>query len=134
LGVVISEDGVEMDLAKVEAVREWPKPKDKHELQQFLGFANYYRRFISHFANLASPLHRLTGNTTWSWTHQEETAFKGLKHAITSAPILAFPTDTDPYRVEADSSGFAMGATLMQYQNGIWRPIAFLSKSLNNVE
>ena len=134
LGVVISEDGVEMDPAKVEAVREWPKPKDKHELQQFLGFANYYRRFISHFANLAAPLHRLTGNIPWSWNHQEEVAFESLKHAITSAPILAFPTDTDPYRVEADSSGFATGATLTQCQNGVWRLIAFLSKSLNNVE
>ena len=63
LGVSISEDGVEMDLAKVEAVREWLKPKDKLELQQFLGFANYYWKFISHFVNLASPLHQLTGNT-----------------------------------------------------------------------
>jgi hypothetical protein len=123
-----------MDPAKVEAVREWLKPKDKHELQQFLGFANYYRRFISHFASLASPLQRLTGNTPWSWNHREDTAFKSLKCAITSAPTLAFPTDTDPYRVEADSSGFPTGATLTQCQNGVWRPIAFLSKSLNNVE
>ena len=57
LGVIVSDKGVEMDPAKVEAVTEWPAPKNKCELQQFLGFANYYRRFISHFANLASPLH-----------------------------------------------------------------------------
>ena len=134
LGIIVSEEGVEMDPAKVEAVKEWPAPKDKHELQQFLGFANYYRRFISRFANITWPLHKLTGNTPWTWTRQESTAFLTLKNAITSAPTLALPTDTDPYRVEADSSGYATGATLSQCQNGIWRPIAFLSKSLNGVE
>src|SRR6266567_4280358 len=75
LGVVISEEGVEMDPAKVEAVEEWPTPKDKRELQQFLGFANYYRRFINRFANIAWPLHKLTGNCPWVWTHREDAAF-----------------------------------------------------------
>jgi len=134
LGVIISEEGVEMDPTKVEAVKEWPVPRDKRELQQFLGFTNYYRRFINQFANIAWPLHRLTRNTAWTWSHQEQAAFSRLKTAITSAPTLAFPTDTDPYRIEADSSGFATGATLTQLQNGTWRPVAFLSKSLNNVE
>ena len=120
LGVVISEEGVEMDPAKVEAVKEWPTPKDKRELQQFLGFANYYRRFINRFADIAWPLHKLTGNCSWTWTHREDAAFSTLKNAITSAPALALPTDTDPYRVEADSSGYATGATLSQCQNGTW--------------
>ncbi len=134
LGVVISEDGVEMDAGKVEAVRAWPEPKDKHELQQFLGFANYYRRFINHFATVSHPLHRLTGNQPWKWGGDERKAFKDLKMAVTTAPVLAFPTDNDPYRVEADSSGYATGATLLQHQDKSWKPIAFLSKSLNNVE
>jgi hypothetical protein len=109
-------------------------PKDKHKLQQFLGFANYYRWFISRFANITWPLHKLTGNMPWTWTQQESTAFLMLKNAITSAPTLALPTDMDPYCVEADSSGYATGATLLQCQNGIWQPIAFLSKSLNGIE
>ena len=134
LGLVISEDGVEMNSGKVEAVRTWPEPKDKHELQQFLGFANYYRRFINHFSTMSCPLHRLTGNQPWKWGEEERKAFKDLKMAVTTAPVLAFPTDNDPYRVEADSSGYATGATLLQCQDKVWKPIAFLSKSLNNIE
>ncbi|RDB19712.1 Transposon Tf2-9 polyprotein [Hypsizygus marmoreus] len=134
LGVIVSENGVEMDPAKVEAVHAWPEPTDKHDLQQFLGFANYYQRFISHFSEIAAPLHRLTGNTPWKWRREERVAFRSLKTAITTAPVLAFPTDHDPYRVEADSSGFATGATLMQRQNNTWLPVAFLSRSLNKVE
>ena len=57
-----------------------------------------------------------------------------MKTAVTTAPVLAFPTDNDPYCVEADSSGYATGMTLLQCQDNIWKPIAFLSKSLSNVE
>ena len=114
----------------------WPNLtlKDKHELQQFLGFANYYWWFKSQFANITWPLHKLTGNMPWTWTWQESTAFLTLKNAITSAPTLALPTDMDPYCVKADSSGYATGAMLSQCQNGIWWPIAFLSKSINGIE
>jgi hypothetical protein len=95
LGVIISEKGVEMDPRKIEAVVDWPKPRNKHDLQQFLGFVNYYRRFIANFAHIASCLHHLTGNVPWSWNQPEQHAFEALKHAITTAPILALPTDAD---------------------------------------
>ncbi|GLB42450.1 putative chromo (CHRromatin Organisation MOdifier) domain containing protein [Lyophyllum shimeji] len=134
LGVIVSEEGVEMDPAKVEAVASWPTPRDKHELQQFLGFANYYRRFVKDYSRIAWRLHRLTGHTPWSWGGEEQKAFENLRTAITTGPVLALPTDDDPYRVEADSSGYATGATLMQRQHGIWRPVAFLSQSLNDTE
>jgi len=60
--------------------------------------------------------------------------FKDLKMAVTTAPVLAFPSDNDPYCVEADSSGYVTGATLWQHQDKVWKPIAILSKSLSNVE
>jgi hypothetical protein len=87
-------------------------------LQSFLGFVNFYQRFIAGFAKIAHPLHRLTGDVPWSWTEQEEKALEGLKKAITSAPVLALPNDEGPYRVECDSSDFATGAVLLQLQGG----------------
>src|SRR5882757_6681583 len=100
-----------------------------------LGFINYYRRFIQDFARIAHPLHCLTGNRQWHWGVVEEKAFRALKTAITSAPILAMPNDDQPFRVEADSSDYATGAVLSQIQhNGKWHPIAFISHSLSDVE
>src|SRR3979490_3575358 len=134
LGLVVSEGKVEMDPVKVEGVSRWPVPKTKNELQQFLGFVNFYRRFIQGFANIAKPLHELTGNKAWNWGPEQLKSFQALKAAVTAAPILAFPTDEDLFRVEADSSDFASGAILLQMQEGIWKPVAYMSKVLNDVE
>jgi len=65
LGVIISKDSVEVDPIKVKEVVDWPEPKDKQEIYQFLGFCNFYRRFIRGFAQLAKPLTELTGKKTW---------------------------------------------------------------------
>jgi hypothetical protein len=62
LGMIVSEDGVEMDPVKVEAVRRWPKPRNKKDLQQFLGFTNYHQRFISNFLHIACGLREVMGN------------------------------------------------------------------------
>jgi len=135
LGLIIRQGQVSMDPMKVKGVQDWPRPSSKHDLQQFLGFINYYRRFIQGFAHIAHPLHRLTGNEQWHWGAVEEEAFQNLKNAITSAPVLTMPTDDLPFRVEADSSDYATGAVLSQEQrDGKWHPVAFISRSLNDVE
>jgi hypothetical protein len=124
-----------MDLKKVEAITSWPIPQNKHDLQQFLGFVNFYRRFIHNYARIASPLHRLTGLAPWSWSSKEQQAFQDLKSAATSAPVLAIPADNAPYHIEADSSGYTTGTVLSQLQpDGFWHPVAFLSKTLSEVE
>ena len=123
-----------MDPQKVAAVQEWPEPTNKKELQQFIGFVNYYRRFIKGFSGIAKPLHVLTGNTDWKWEEGEQKAFEQLKQAITNEPVLAVPTDDDQFRVEADSSNFANGAVLSQLINGKWRPIAYRSQALSPTE
>jgi hypothetical protein len=115
-------------------VTEWPTPIDMKQLQQYLEFANYYRRFICGFAHVAVPLHKVTGNTEWRWDSEEQLAFTDLKAAITSAPVLSLPKNDNPYAVEPDSSGYATGATLSQKQDGVWKAVAFGSKSLNDVE
>jgi hypothetical protein len=136
LGVIISEGQVEMDPVKVAGVAEWPAPTTKKEVQQFLGFANFYRRFIQDYSHIARPLFLLTGKTNFIWGEEQTDAFQELKDRITSAPILALADDATPFRVEADSSDVATGAVLSQ-QSGTdskWHPVAYLSKSLSPVE
>ena len=134
LGYKISHDTVAMDPIKVNGVVSWPTPSNKKELQSFLGFVNYYRRFIRDFSKVAHPLHRLTGSEAWQWDSEQQVAFEALKKAITEAPILRMPRDDGQYRVEADSSDFATGAVLSQFQDENWHPIAFQSKSLSDAE
>ena len=119
LGFIISPGKVRMDPAKVAGVTEWPVPTCKKELQAFLGFANFYRRFIKDFAKIATPLNRLTGLVDWKWGSEEQEAFEGIKHTITSSPVLAIPNDDDPFKVECDASKFAIGAELSQKQDGV---------------
>ncbi|CDO72200.1 hypothetical protein BN946_scf184970.g52 [Trametes cinnabarina] len=134
LGMIISEGRVAMDPAKVAGIREWPVPCCKRELQSFLGFTNFYRRFIRDYGDIAKPLTALTGNIEWHWGPTQAQAFAALKSAICSAPVLAIPTDNDPYRLECDASNYAVGAVLSQRQDGVWHPIAFLSKAMSSTE
>ncbi|PIL37451.1 hypothetical protein GSI_01145 [Ganoderma sinense ZZ0214-1] len=134
LGHIIGPGIIKMDPAKVTGVTSWPTPCSKRDVQGFLGFANFYRRFIKDFSTIAAPLNRLTGLVEWSWTEAEQHSFDRIKAAITSAPVLAVPNDHDPFKVECDASKFALGAELAQHQDGQWRTIAFLSKSLSPAE
>ena len=137
LGVVFSNDSVKMDPAKVAGVSEWPTPSNKKEVQSFLGFTNFYRRFIEGFSHIAQPLFDLTkGDSVFKWLSKEKLAFDTLKDKITSAPILTLPDNSRPYHVEADSSDFTTGAVLSQQnlEDKKWHPVAFLSKSLSPVE
>ena len=135
LGLIITETGIQMDPHKVKAITEWPTPTTKRELQQFLGFVNFYRRFVKGFAKIAKPLTKLTGNNEWKWTEIQKTAFEELKKEITSERTLIIPQPGKPFRMETDASDFAVAAILSQEDNeGIWRPVAFMSKSLNDAE
>ena len=78
-----------MDPVKVEAVRNWKSPTNLRELRGFLGFANFYRRFIEGFARRAQPLNNLTKkDVKWAWGTEQQEAFQSLKDAFTNAPIL----------------------------------------------
>jgi len=137
LGLVISENEVSMDLVKVAGVQEWPTPENKTDVQAFLGFVNFYQRFIRDFSAKARPLFDLTrSEQVWTWSGKEQVAFEDLKAVVTTAPVLVSPQESDPFRIEADSSDFATGAGLSQQSmtDGKWHPIAFYSKSLSSVE
>ncbi|KAG5716613.1 hypothetical protein E4T56_gene16305 [Termitomyces sp. T112] len=131
------EGAIEMDLVKVAGVAEWLEPNNKKEVQAFLGFANFYWRFIQDFLHHTCSLFNLTTkDTIWSWGPLKQMAFDALKHTITSIPVLLFPDDNSPFQVEADSFNFTTGAVLLQQSlgDGKWHPVTFYSKSLNAVE
>ena len=135
LGVIVSHNKVKMDPGKIKAVKEWPTLTTVKEVQQFLGFANYYWRFIEGFGRLAYPLLGLMGKQQWEWKGEQEQAFAEIKRCICSAPVLTMPNDFGRFRIEADASDFAIGAILSQEQlDGKWKPVAFLSHALNPTE
>jgi hypothetical protein len=136
VGFVLSNGSIQMDPVKVAGVKEWPTPTNVTEVQSFLGFINFYRRFIRDFSTVAHPLHNLTRkDNIWSWKEAEQKAFQSLKDLITSSPILVHPDINRQFRLETDSSDYATGAVLSQLcDDGKWRPVGFYSKSLSEVE
>src|SRR5260221_3108183 len=103
LGLVISKDHVAMDPMKVHGVTEWPTPTKVKEVQSFLGFVNFYRKFIHDFSNVTCPLYALTHKTQqWVWGSPEQKAFDALKKAVTSTPILTFPSQSGRFHLECD--------------------------------
>ncbi|KAK3518359.1 hypothetical protein QTP86_003530, partial [Hemibagrus guttatus] len=138
LGYVISRQGVEMDAVKVQAVTGWPEPSTVRELQRFLGFANFYRRFIRNYSSVAGPLTSLLRGKPkkLSWTDQARTAFLQLKDRFTTAPILRHPDPELPFVVEVDASCSGIGAVLSQRHGepGKLHPCAFHSRKLTAAE
>jgi len=134
LGVIISENKVQMDEEKLSGVLEWPVPTKVKQVQAFLGFVNFYRRFIENFTKISKPLSDLTKkDSTWTWGKEQQNAFEVLKKAFTMAPVLRIPNDKDPFKLSTDTSNFATGAVLSQkdMQTNLWYPVAFFSKSLD---
>lgn len=135
LGDVMSEEGVETDVEKVEAVRKWPEPVNKTQVRSFIGLCSYYRKFIANFAEIARPLHRLTeASVAFKWTNECQVAFDALKAKLTSAPILTHPDFSKPFILDTDASQNAIGAALSQIQNGQERVVAYASKVFSKTE
>ena len=136
LGHVVSAEGVSTDPKKIEKVANWPIPTSKREVQQFLGLANYYRRFVEDFAKIAKPLHRLTEKTMkFEWSADCQASFEHLRQKLVSAPILAFPDLGKPFILDTDASDVGIGAVLSQIdENGAERVIAYASKALTKPE
>uniref|UniRef100_A0A3Q3K843 Gypsy retrotransposon integrase-like protein 1 n=1 Tax=Monopterus albus TaxID=43700 RepID=A0A3Q3K843_MONAL len=159
LGHVVSERGVETDAEKVEALKTWPTPTNLKELQSFLGFAGYYRRFIQGYSSIVRPLTVLTAGYPpirkrgkkikrdahseyyhprdpfgQRWTSQCQEAFDLIIQKLTSAPVLGFADPQLPYILHTDASTSGLGAALYQIQDGQPRALAFASRSLTRSE
>ena len=115
LGMIICPGEVQMDPGKVAAVKDWPTPTMLKEVQVFIGFANFYRRFIKDFLSLAHPLHDLTKkDVPWQWTQEQQKAFDSIKEMFCTEPILKVYDPELPMQIECDASGFATGGILSQ--------------------
>ena len=137
LGFVVSGDNIQMDPAKVSAVADWPIPTSRKLVQRFLGFANFYRRFIRNFSMIAAPLHALTSpQVQCQWSPQADLAFKRLWESFNSAPILTLPDISLQFVVEVDASDLGIGAVLSRCSktDDKLHPCAFLSRRLSPAE
>ena len=132
LGHVVSREGVKCDPQKIERVLHWPEPKCRKEVQSFLGFCNYYRRFIDNYSSQVTPLTKLTRmKVPFIWTEECKNAFQELKGYFVSAPILSYPsTAGGKFIVDTDASGEGIGAVLSQIQDGEEKVIAYASATL----
>ena len=156
LGHVVSEQGVQTDPDKIEALASWPEPSSIKELRSFLGFTGYYRRFIKDYARIVKPLNDLLiGHPTnkssdrnqekkkkkkkidiapWQWGQAQQLAFDTLKEKLSSPPVLAYADFKKPFIVHTDASLEGLGAILYQEQEGKERVIAYASRGLRNSE
>jgi hypothetical protein len=135
LGLIIKPDQLLMDPVKLEGVEQWPTPTKTKEVEQFLGFANFYRKFINHYADIARPLDKLKGKAPWNWTDEHQTAFDMLKRKFLQQPVLLMPDKHAKFYLETDASSRATGAVLRQRDtNGDLKPCGFISKALEPTE
>jgi hypothetical protein len=136
LGYDIAPTGVSMNPSKVKSVLDWAPPKNIRGLQSFLGFANYYRRFIQNYSKKIQGITALTRKgVKYSWTTAADAAFRELKESFTQAPILAHYNEERQVVLETDASSGVIGAVMSQVgDNGKLHPVAFMSKSLTPAE
>ena len=136
LGHLVSESGISVDPEKTRAVQNWPVPRNVTEVRSFIGLCSYMRRFISGFSSICKPLHLLTQKDhTFEWTDECQKAFDTLKTALTTAPILGFPQESQgEFIVDCDASNDALGAVLSQVQDGQERIISYYSKCFSKSE
>ncbi len=137
LGFIIIPGQIQMDPKKVQAVLDWPVPTSVKEVQHFIGFANFYRKFVQNFSSVAAPLTALikSSSTKFAWNSEAEIAFLELKRCFRSAPVLSIPDPELPFIVEVDASDVGIGAVLSHRgKNDRLQPCAFLSYRLSPTE
>ena len=141
LGHIVSEEGVQTDPKKIAAVLAWPRPHNVNTVRKFLGFLNYYRRFIKDFSKITRPLYDLISGDNAKrrtnpvhWSLEAEEAFQTLMKKCTTAPILAYADCSIPFELHVDACGTELGAILYQTQEGKKRVIAYASRSLSKSE
>ncbi|CAJ0946888.1 unnamed protein product [Ranitomeya imitator] len=138
LGYIFSPSTIEMDPVKVQAICDWTQPTSLKSLQKFLGFANFYRRFITNFSSVVKPLTDLTkkGADVTDWSPAAVEAFQELKRRFSSAPVLRQPDTSLPFQVEVDASEIGAGAVLSQRSSdgSVMKPCAFFSRKFSPAE
>jgi Reverse transcriptase (RNA-dependent DNA polymerase)/RNase H-like domain found in reverse transcriptase len=114
LGYIISGSNVKMDPGKIKAILQWKEPRNKKELQSFLGFANYYRKFIEGYGSITKPMTKLTGNEIWTWGPDQQEVFDQIKKHMCTELILSIPQREGLFKIKVDVSNYAKGTILYQ--------------------
>ena len=157
LGFIITGDCIKPDPEKLSALKNYPVPKTVKEVKSFLGFCGFYRRMVPNFAQIARPLYKVTegyvpakmkknrvkkdkevlnlsSDITHLWEKPQQEAFEKLILALTSEPVIGIADKTLPFEIRCDSSGFGLGAVLVQQQGENCKVISYASRSLNKTE
>ena len=139
VGKVISRDGLTMSADKIATILDFPKPVQTTSLRSFLGLANYFRDFVPNHSNTVSPLHKMIDNsakkkTPVVWTPEGVLAFEKIRELISLSPLLYFVNETAPITLMTDASDYGIGGYLFQKVKGVDQPVAFVSKSLSEVQ
>jgi len=138
LGFIIGQEGVKTDPVKTQAIWDWTAPKKIKEIQWFLGFCNFYRRFIEGFSRTARPLYRRTKKDSlskWEWGDKEEKGFDKLGTKLTTAPVLVYFDPFAPTKIETDVSKYICSRILSQQcRDQKWRPVAYRSNTMSRAE
>ena len=135
LGFILTTEGIEADPAKTDVVRSWTAPDTVRGVQSFLGFCNFYRKFIKDYSRIAQPLHRLTRkDVQFTWTPGCEESFQELKRRLINAPVLQHYRPDLETRLETDASDGVVAGVLSQNHGGQWHPVAYYSKAMSGPE
>ncbi|GFV60296.1 retrovirus-related Pol polyprotein from transposon 17.6 [Trichonephila clavipes] len=135
LGHIVSSNGVHPEPDKVKAVRNFPTPKNIHDIRSFLGLCSYFRRFIKGFCYLAEALQSLLkSGVEFHWGPEEVEAFNSLKKALTSDIVFGMYDESASTEIHTDASGYGIGAFLVQIQNNNEKVIAYASRTLTKSE
>ena len=139
LGHIVSNKGIETDPKKIEAIINWPGPRTVHEFRKFLGFTNYYRKFVYKYAQIARPLNKMISGENAKkkhkkveWGNEQEQALQQLKEVCTKTPVLAYADYKKPFRLNTDASELGLGSVLYQRQeDDTFCVIAYASRSFS---
>jgi hypothetical protein len=127
LGHLVGKDSVRVDPKNIEAMQDWPNPKNLKILRGFLGLTGYYRKFVRNYGKIVAPFTALLKNNSFTWTLVASQDFQTLKMAMCTTSFLALPCFTNTFVLECDASGKGIGIVLMQEG----RPLAFTNKQLS---
>ena len=136
LGHVWTRDGLQVDQAKTEVIRSFPRPRSKKQVKSFLGILGYYRRFVDKFSQKAAPLRALLKeDCPFRWTDEEEVSFETLKEALINPPVLTLPDATKPFSIHTDASLTGISYVLCQTDGkGQEHPVAYGGRALKDAE
>lgn len=135
LGHIISQEGMRANPNKIKVIKQYPRPANVRDIQSFIGLCSYFRRYVNGFSKISKPLTSLLKKEQpFIWTHQQQDAFEKLKNILAEQVLLKFPNFDELFYVTTDASNMAIGGMLSQGELPNDRPVAFFSKTLNDIQ